>query len=164
MLFTQRHTVFVQQSMKELLLCEYYIWPAKFARSSTLLSLIWFKLPWLHLAVILRRCVQNSTKPSPVISISPYLLLVPYNPPNENGSLRHKINKILSWIATTASHFIILPGHWYTNVDANHTRFEIWLEIFSMATMGSVDAGSIAKWTCVLNRKCRLKWRYTIYR
>mmetsp|Transcript_27320 Transcript_27320/g.42924 ORF Transcript_27320/g.42924 Transcript_27320/m.42924 type:complete len:134 (+) Transcript_27320:69-470(+) len=40
-----------------------------------------------HLLVILIRLVKNSIAPSPVISMSPYLDLVPYNPPNEKGSL-----------------------------------------------------------------------------
>jgi hypothetical protein len=38
-----------------------------------------------HLLVTLIRLVKNSIAPSPVISMSPYLLLVPYKPPNENG-------------------------------------------------------------------------------
>jgi len=39
-----------------------------------------------HLLVILIRFEKNSTAASPVMSRSPYLLRVPYNPPNENGS------------------------------------------------------------------------------
>jgi hypothetical protein len=39
-----------------------------------------------HLDEILIRFEKNDIAPSPVISISPYLLCVPYNPPKLNGS------------------------------------------------------------------------------
>lgn len=42
-----------------------------------------------HLLVILRRLVQNSRQPSPVMStMLPYLDRLPKRPPNENGSAR----------------------------------------------------------------------------
>ena len=64
-----------------------YICPAKLALSlGPAVISAWLRFMG-HLLVILMRLEKNSIAESPVMSMSPYLLLVPYNPPNEKGSL-----------------------------------------------------------------------------
>lgn len=50
-----------------------------------------------HLLVTLIRLEKNSTPPSPVMSISPYLLWVPYSPPKLKGSRGTGIPMLQLW-------------------------------------------------------------------
>lgn len=57
-----------------------------------------------HLLVTLMRFEKNSMAPSPVMSMSPYLLRVPYNPPKEKGSRGTGILKVRSERQTNGKH------------------------------------------------------------
>ena len=63
-----------------LIFLSFYITPLKLAASGGAFGLM------LHLVVILRRRVKNSSAPSPVMSCSPNLERVPSIPPKEKGS------------------------------------------------------------------------------
>lgn len=120
----------------------------------------------LHLVVTLRRLEKNSMAPVPVTSNEPYLLAVPYMPPNEKGSLCTRTCVCVGVAGETGGNnnnnaksraVFALPWHGDANVDTNHASTEALGEPLGMGTNGRVHTRSVAIVAGVLNLEGLLK-------